>query len=160
DTEKWSSPSRRSGFGATQDAGCGTGEASGPLAAAERLSAAEAASSRWRIAAPLAAPSYETAVRFPDPVISSARALPLRHPGRPTISWITGERSGVRCSVPACPAVQGRIAGHDTAAWVPVPSLAVKLPLPVVNAAALSAASPRIERVVASDCDSSAWNCT
>ena len=98
-------------------------------------------------------------MRCPDPVTKSARALPLRHPARPTISWITPASSGVRCSFPACPAVHAGMLPHGVAAWVAAASRAVRLPPAVVKAAALSAGSPRIVRVVASDCDSSATNC-
>src|SRR6185369_2765344 len=52
--------------------------------------------------------SYASATRWPLPVMMSASALPLVHPGRFTISWTTPVRTGVRWAVPAVPTV-----GHD-----------------------------------------------
>src|SRR5467141_2653900 len=57
-------------------------------------------------AAAPAFPSYAQATRRPVPVMMTASAFPLDHPGRLTISWTSAERSGVRSLAPTSPAVQ------------------------------------------------------
>jgi len=102
--------------------------------------------------------SQACAVRWPLPVTSSTRALPLVQPGPPTICWTIGDRSGVRWAAPWSPIVVHAGTAHVTEAAVR--DRALRLAAAVVKLAALLVASPAIVRVVASLCVSSTQNCT
>src|SRR2546422_11457428 len=84
-----------------------------------------------------------------------ASALPLAQPGRFTISWSTALRSAVRWFAPTSPRVHAT--GAQLAEAV-VRDLVETSPLEPEKVAALSAACPRIVRLVASLCDSLAAN--
>jgi hypothetical protein len=96
--------------------------------------------STWRRGAAAGPTSHATAHRFPVPVTMIASALPLAHPGRPTISCSTAFSSGVCCPGPAAPTTD-----HDGGLHVAVAAVRGRddtLPVAVVNAVALSAAVP------------------
>jgi hypothetical protein len=103
-----------------------------------------------------APPSYDSAVRVPVPVTTTASALPLAQPGRETICCTTGDRSGVRCSAPRAPAVDQGAGAHVT--FAAVRGREETFFDPVVNAAALSVASPPMVRFAFPVVTSSAWN--
>ena len=82
-------------------------------------------------------------------------ALPLAHPGRLTISWITALRSGVRWFAPTWPAV------HATGAQLVAAVVRGRVEMPPLaepKFSGLSAAWPRRTRLVATLCDSLALN--
>jgi hypothetical protein len=99
--------------------------------------------------------SWDIAVRCPVPVMIRARDFRAQ-PLRLTISWITGERSGVCWYGPTSPSTPHGAGDHGTEATVRGRDETLK---PAnVKVAALSAACPWITRFVTSDCFSSAVN--
>jgi hypothetical protein len=102
-------------------------------------------------------PSHASAVRLPEPVTISASELPLAQPGLSTISWMTADRSGVRCPGPACPAVVQGEGTQPTAA--DVLGLSEILRVVAANVGALSLSCPAMVREAASVVASSAVNC-
>src|SRR5262245_62033638 len=93
-------------------------------------------------------PSYDSATRLPVPLTNSTRAFPAFQPGRSTICCRTAARLPVRWAAPAFPMVQEP--GAQEAEAVVLTRLE-RLPVDWTKAAALSAASPRIVRLIEPD---------
>ena len=103
-------------------------------------------------------PSYASAVRSPLPLTIITNELPLDQPGRSTISWMIGDKSGVRWSGPATPTVVQATGDQCTAAVVR--GLDETFPTEEVKAGALTVSWPSMVRDVAPELASSTWNCT
>ena len=74
--------------------------------------------STWSRGAPPGDPSNDDAIRWPDPVITTAKELAGVHWAELTTSWITVANSGVRCSTPAAPTFSQADGFHSTLATV------------------------------------------
>jgi hypothetical protein len=109
-------------------------------------------------AAPVALPSKASATRRPVPVMMTASALPLAHPGRLTISWTIAEMSADCCAGPAAPTVVHE--GGLQATVAAVRARPETLPEALVKVGALSVACPARVRSVASVVASSTVNWT
>ena len=113
--------------------------------------------SRWSSAAADGDPSYDSATRLPEPVMTIASAAAGSHCAESTACWMTTDRSGVRCAIPAAPTGAHSGGSHSTAAVVSV--RLVRLCEAAVKGAA-GPASALTCSVAALDDASSAWNWT
>src|SRR4051812_31976768 len=104
-----------------------------------------------------AVPSNDLATRRPEPVITSASALPDAQPERSKICCSTGARFEVRWLTPCSRAAQPTGLHDADAAVRAAPD---KLNFAVENGPALSVAKPLMARSVGSAHVSSALNCT
>ena len=115
--------------------------------------------SMCRTGAFAAPPSNDSATRVPSPVTNRASALPLAQPGRSTISWSTAARLGVRWSAVARRHGRPRHRRSMPRSAVVLDREEMLLAV-VVNAPALSAASPATVTLVVAVDTSSTWNWT